>query len=156
MGVPLRKFSRPATHLRRLFSVERGEFRVWGVPFPAGGCAPRLELMWARNLLRGCDPPYGLSEQSTSRMRPTLQQRNSPFPNLPRPKRYLLADGPLGGIGRIADDAAVERVAFDGLATGFANQVIDSFDREELGRCRSGVVINQFVSNGAVEIVGSV
>ncbi len=67
--------------------------------------------------------------------------------------RDFLADSPPGFV---AFDAAVEGVAFDRFAACFLDDLADGFDAEDFGGFGSGVVINKFVADGAVDVVGSV
>ena len=50
----------------------------------------------------------------------------------------------------------VERVAFDRFAAGFRDQAFDLVDGEDLGCFGAGVVIDQFMPHGAVQVVGAV
>jgi len=54
-----------------------------------------------------------------------------------------------------AIDRAVQRVALDRDAAGFADQAFEFGTRGELGRLGTGVVINFFLDYGAVQIVGA-
>ena len=64
----------------------------------------------------------------------------------------------LGGVpaGAVANDAMVERVAFDGLAARLTNQPLDVLHGEHLGRGRAGVVVDELVPHRAGDVVGTV
>lgn len=67
-----------------------------------------------------------------------------------------LAEEPLRGVGGVALDAVVDGVAFDRLATSFDDETTNLIDGEQLGRGGAGIVIDQLVTDGAVEIVGPI
>src|SRR5262245_37795363 len=75
---------------------------------------------------------------------------------LQRAGAELFAYRPLRRLGGVADDAAVERVALDRLAAGFDDETADLLGGEQLRRGRAGVVIDQLVADGAVDVVGPV
>src|SRR4030081_1061998 len=49
---------------------------------------------------------------------------------------------------------AVERIAFDGLASGFGNQANEVMPPQSLGGGRSCIMVNLFLAHGAVDIIG--
>ena len=55
-----------------------------------------------------------------------------------------------------AVDSVIQRIALDRFAAGFDDQPADLLDRQHFRRGRTGVVIDQFVPHGAVQIVGPV
>src|SRR6185369_12713906 len=68
----------------------------------------------------------------------------------------FFSNRPSGRIFGIANDAAVEGVAFDGFAAGFDDQALDLVAGEEFGGGSAGVVIDELVADGAVDVVGAV
>ena len=50
----------------------------------------------------------------------------------------------------------VESVPLDRLAASLADQPLDVFHRQDLGRGCPGVVVDEFVANRAVEVVGPI
>ncbi len=56
----------------------------------------------------------------------------------------------------VSFDTMVERILFDWFATCFANHLLNLVNAQNFRRCGSGIVIDQFVADGSVQIVGSV
>ena len=69
---------------------------------------------------------------------------------------YWLAAFPFRVVVWVAMDAVVDRIAFDWVATGFDDQILDAVHRQALGRGGSRVVIDQFMTHRAVDVIGSV
>src|SRR5262245_3981090 len=63
-----------------------------------------------------------------------------------------VADAPFRSL---ADHAAIERVPLDRHASRFANQSMKLRHGQTLGSLCTGVVINQLVDDGAVDVVGA-
>lgn len=55
----------------------------------------------------------------------------------------------------VTNHSSIQRVAFDGFSAGFADEVVELGDGQAFGGFGSGVVVDQFVDHGAVEVVGS-
>ena len=63
------------------------------------------------------------------------------------------ADGPLFSV---AVDVSVEGVSFDGCSAGFLDEGVELIDGGAFGGFCAGVVVDGFVDDGAVEVVGAV
>ncbi|MEY3457177.1 MAG: hypothetical protein RL215_334 [Planctomycetota bacterium] len=63
------------------------------------------------------------------------------------------ADGP---VASVAEDASVEGITFDGDASGFADEAVDLIDGHAFGCFGAGIVVDEFVDDGAVDVIGAV
>ena len=56
----------------------------------------------------------------------------------------------------VALDSTVERIAFHGITAGLTNQTLDVVDTKNFGSRCASVVVDQFVSHCAIDVVCSV
>src|SRR5262245_6950033 len=68
----------------------------------------------------------------------------------------LFANGPMGRLSRIAKDSSIERVPLDWFAPRFKDQTLDLLAGQQLGRRGPGIVIDQFMPDGAIDVVRAV
>lgn len=65
-------------------------------------------------------------------------------------------DGPLPEIVGVAMDVVVNRIAFDGFASCFHDQLLYAIDGQELRGCGTCVVVDEFMADRTINIIRTV